>query len=318
MAMEIVTVVFPIYQTVKHKRAARETNRILAVFDQKRLGGSSNNSVTLTSSMATSSLAAKPNGKMCTMDSLDECLASDDNGLQLYASCIELNGENIIFLKRAMAFKRLCSHALQSTTGPEFRRARMSMFRQALEIFITLVHAGTATYPINIESPIYSHLDAVFGPATALVAVCMKNSTRTPSISGSSNVTPWEEQHQQPSSSQATSPADEFPSFPMHALPKQFRKSTNRGNNNNSSSSSEHIVPVLLTTTNDDTPQNTNLHDPLSDIKIPPSFDATVFDAAIKSIRYMVWSETWQRYCVWKQEQDRGAQRSSIVHTNMT
>ncbi|KAL8992381.1 MAG: hypothetical protein Q9188_007601 [Gyalolechia gomerana] len=292
MAMEIVTVAFPIYQTIKHKRAARETNRILAIFDQKRLGDSSNDSVTLNSSMATASIKAKRNGKMFSMESLDECLAGDDNGLQLYASCVELNGENIMFLKKCITFKQQCQRAFRSTcnSSPEFRRARMDMFRQALEIFVTLVHSGTATYPINIESPIYTHLDAVFGPATALVAMCMKSS-RTPSVSPSS-VTPWEDDQHQPSS-QATPPAEEYPSFPLRALSKNYSKSTNEGNG-----SSEHIVAVVT----DGHHHPSAPFDPLDGIKIPPQFGENVFDAAFKSIRYMVWSETWQRYMAWKQK----------------
>lgn len=290
--MEIVTVAFPIYQTIKHKRAARETNRILAVFDQKRLGDSSNDSVTLNSSMATASVKAKRNGKMYSTESLDECLAGDDNGLQLYASCVELNGENIMFLKKCITFKQQCQRAFRSTcnSSPEFRRARMDMFRQALEIFITLVHSGTATYPINIESPIYTHLDAVFGPFTALVAMCMESSP-TPSVSPSS-VTPWEDDQHQPSS-QATPPAEEYPSFPLRALSKNYSKSPNEGNG-----SSEHIVAVVT----DGHHHPSAPFDPLDGIKIPPQFDEHVFDAAFKSIRYMVWSETWQRYMAWKQK----------------
>ena len=36
--------------------------------------------------------------------------------------------------------------------------------------------------------------------------------------------------------------------------------------------------------------------DPLQGLQISADFDEKVFDAAYRSIRYMVWTETWQRY----------------------
>lgn len=300
MAMEIVTVAFPTYQIIKNKRASRETNRILAEFDQKRLG-SSLDSVTLRGSMATGSLKAKRKGKMYSMESLDECLAGNHDSLQIYASCKELNGENIIFLTKVLAFKEACHRAFHSTcdSRTDFRRARQDMFRQALSVFVTLVHPHTASYPINIESPIYNRLEAIFGFATTLVAMC-KTPSRSSSLSAnSSSVTPWDDPP--PSDGQGDSPtatpAEEFPSFPMHALSKGGSETTRDGNG-----SSDRIVGV----TEEEIVKPSNIdgqgHDPLEGIKVPAEFDENVFEAAFKSIRYMVWSETWQRYMVWKQK----------------
>ncbi|KAL8721583.1 MAG: hypothetical protein Q9225_001747 [Loekoesia sp. 1 TL-2023] len=300
MAMEIVTLGFPLYQIIKHKRAARETNHLLADFDQKHLD-SSIDSVTLRSSVANRSLKSKRNGKMFSMDSLDECLTGNHDSLQLYASCVELNGENIIFLTKVIAFKQLCQQVFHSTcnSSHDFRRARNDMFRQALSIFVTLVHSRTASYPINIESPIYSRLDAIFGPATALVAMC-KTPSRTSSFSAtSSSVTPWDDPHQ-PSSqtiSPVATPAEEFPSFPMRALPKKALTYNGEGN-----CSSEHIVGIHEQATSGPGSLDGRTNDPLEGVKVPADFDENVFDAAFKSIRYMVWSETWQRYMNWKQK----------------
>ncbi|KAL8941260.1 MAG: hypothetical protein Q9211_001882 [Gyalolechia sp. 1 TL-2023] len=317
MAMEIVTVAFPIYQTIKHQRAAREISRILAGFDQKTLD-SSNDSVTLHSTMAPGSLKATRNGKMHSMESLDQCLAGDDNGLQLYASCVELNGENIMFLKRVITFKQQCSHAFRSACdpSPEFRHARMDMFRQALEIFLTLVHSSTATYPINIESPIYSRLDAMFGPATALIALCTGSSRITPVSTASTSVTPWDDPpQQQRTSSQATTPAEGYPSFPLRALPKRSypkSSSTDQGNQSNNNSSSEHIMSVHSEHGKSSLDNEAAAYDPLDGVQVPARFDESVFDAAFKSIRYMVWSETWQRYMLWKQKPGRESDGHAI------
>ena len=37
-------------------------------------------------------------------------------------------------------------------------------------------------------------------------------------------------------------------------------------------------------------------NDPWEGIKVPAEFDERGFDDAFKSVRYMVWTETWQRY----------------------
>lgn len=40
--------------------------------------------------------------------------------------------------------------------------------------------------------------------------------------------------------------------------------------------------------------------DPLEGFEVPADFDEQVFNAAFMSVRYMVWTETWQRYMAWK------------------
>lgn len=101
MMMGLVTLIFPIVQIFKHKKAARETQAILAEFDAKKL----NSEPSATGSLATRSTGSK-RGKMYSMESLDECLTTGCDGLQVYASCMELNGENIIFLTKVLGFQR--------------------------------------------------------------------------------------------------------------------------------------------------------------------------------------------------------------------
>lgn len=301
MAMQIVTLAFPIYQITRHKRDAYAINRALADFDQKKDFGSSDNSITLRNSLSTVSLKSKRNGKMYSMESLDECLAGNYDSLQVYASCMELNGENIIFLTKVLAFKQACDIAFKTTCDStiDFRRARKDMFRQALSIFVTLVHSRTASYPINIESPIYNTLEAIFGPATAVVAMCTTPRRSTSFSSKSSQVTPWDEP-QQPTSQALTplvSQAEEFPSFPMRILSKDRPRYAKRGNG-----SSERMVGGIEEDGDSPNGLNDQVHDALQGVKVPAEFDEKVFDAAFKSIRYMVWSETWQRYMVWKRK----------------
>lgn len=379
--MEIVTVAFPIYQYLKHNRAARATNRILTVFDRKkqrkRLNKKSSSSnmnndfataitskATSPTSLSLTSTKRNQVGKMYSMESLDVYLAGDDNALQIYASCVELNGENIIFLKRALSFKTKASALFASVanSGIKLRNARMEMFKQALEIFITLVHVRTATYPINIESPVYQRLESVFGAATGRVAVPpatpvsgvsgggsedggKSKGTMTPASmgisgsggggGGSKDVTPWDfiddDGVSQPSSDAASSGGfvnnnNGNNSFPMRALASKtktkskmqqvfpsslFASSTN---NDYVNDSSEHILPAVPAVPNIFNGNKgytvttctggaaiagvgaVGAYDILDGIPISPNFNENVFDAAFSSIRYMVWSETWQRF----------------------
>lgn len=273
MTMELVTLAFPIVQVFKHRKAARETQAILAEFDAKKLLSEPST----TGSLATRSTGSK-RGKMFSMESLDECLATNCDGLQVYASCMELNGENIIFLTKVRGFQRKWD--MDFSKIRDSSRARMGMFRAALSIYITLVHSDTASYPINIESPIYAKLESIFGAATKLVA--SRRNSESPSTPISS-VTPWDEPISEPLVE--VSMLESSGTYPMRNMSLSTPPARRSIDNN----SREHIIPL------DDDPQ-----DSLAGFKIPAEFSEHVFDAAFKSIKYMVWSETWQRYMNWK------------------
>ena len=268
--MELTTLIFPIIQIIKHKKGVRETQEALAAFDAKQI----QLRPTATSSLVTRSTRSmnSKRGKMFTMESLEECLNSNFDGLQIYASCMELNGENIVFLTKVLQFQKQW-HTTMSRTH-RFSSAFRTMFRVALGIYIQLIHTDTASYPINIESPIYAKLELIFGPATALVA-STRRSSNTPSPM--SAVTPWDSKtpNEPPDSA-----ADEFP---LHAMPTRPASRTNE--------SSEHILKAS---------EIYGLDDPLANFVVPDNFDDHVFDAAFNSIKYMVWTETWQRYMSWK------------------
>ena len=298
MTMEIVTLGFPIYQIWKHKRSVRETYLALAEFDRKQLD--SFDLSTTTDSLNTRSVTSKRR-KMYSMDSLDSCLSGSHDSLQMYASCMELNGENIIFLTRVLSFKRQCERLFQSTckSNTDFRRARSIMFRVALSIYVSLVHSRTASYPINVESHIYNRLDAIFGPATALVASAEKNNRTSSLTSGNSHPTPWDE----PTSPAAVEDENTPPAYPMQAMGHRRMSRPGTGRKNIGSESSEHIVSPDSNSAGGNTPVEGNTledKDPLDGIEVPGDFDETVFDRAFQSVRYMVWTETWQRYMSWK------------------
>ena len=294
--MELVTLIFPIVAMIKHDKTARQTKKALDAFDFKQ-------AETGAKSLQTRSTISKRSGQMFSSESLDECLNGTYDGLQIYASCEEFNGENIMFLVRVLAFKNTYSTATANTnTDPS--HTRTSLFRTALSIFVSLVHTETAAYPINIESPIYAKLDAIFGAATTLVASTNRRSRRSNSTistrpGSKSAVAPWEEptgpispttmnEHDQ----DLIPDDDGDDGFRMHAMMPTTRPSS-------SHHSSEHIIPDVSASSSSGQ-HGHDPHDPLAEFSVPAGFNESVFDDAYKSIRHMVWTETWQRFMQWK------------------
>ncbi|KAL9599534.1 MAG: hypothetical protein Q9219_003778 [cf. Caloplaca sp. 3 TL-2023] len=264
MAMQLSTIGFPIWQIM---RSARESSGTSTRIHRRRFY-TSIDSPELGRSLASVSARSERSGKMYPMESLNRCLRGNHNSLQVYASCVEFNGENVMFLTKVISFKEVYSRSLRAMgqVSRGLDGIRMGMFRQALEIFVTLVHSGTASYPINIESSIYNRLVAIFGPATELVAACNTDSSTTSFSNASTSVTPWDEPNYSQDTLPSISNAEGSQSYPMRTLRNDYNP------------------------------------DSLQHVEIPTLFDENVFDAAFESIQYMVWSQVWQRYMGRKEE----------------
>ena len=276
--MELTTLLFPIMQMRRHNRSVRETAQALEDFEIKRLTLKATGDSNSTGSILTRSTDTKRSGRMYPVESLEECLNTDYHGLQLYSSFNELNGENIIFLVKVLNFRKQWETAFHHCS--DTKRATMALYRTALNIFVSLVHNTTANYPINIESPLYSALNTMFGAATELVAAKRTSSiTSTPSA-----VTPWDEPASDSTSAHGDAAPDTFHMVTLLSTPPTRGSSPN--------DSSEHIITLANSAT--------DATDPLAGFKVPQNFNQKVFDDAYKSVKYMVWCETWQRYMSFK------------------
>ena len=274
--MEVTSLGFPIFQLLKHDREAAETSRILAEFEKKKQA-TADRSLISSGSMTTGSIASKRGGKLHSMESLDECLNNNCTDLKRYASRVELNGENVVFLVKVLEFQSQWDRIF--SRNPDFNKARSLMFRAALNVYLNLVYDKTAMYPINVESPIYQHLHKTFGAAAEIMALAKRGSVHS---SPNSIVTPWDE----PLETDGHSIALE--SEAVLVLPPP---STRLGPQFDSNESALHMISP-------DMPLNPL--DPLAGVSAPVNFNECVFEAAFKSIKYMVWTETWQRYMQWK------------------
>ena len=276
--MELTTLIFPIIQMRRHNRSIRETAQALEDFENKRLNLKITDGSTSSGSIFTRSTDTKRSGRMYSMESLEECLNTNYDGLQVYSSFHELNGENIIFLVKVLTFRQQWDAAFLRCT--DTKRVTMTLYRTALNIFVSLVHTNTAKYPINIESPLYNALSAVFGEATELVASKRSSSmTSTPSA-----VTPWDEPAADSTSAHGEPGPESFHMVTLLSTPPTRRSTSN--------DSSEHIIAFNTLPT--------DAADPLAGFHAPKDFNQKIFDDAYKSVKYMVWCETWQRYMQFK------------------
>ena len=280
MTMQILTLGFPICEVYKYMLYRRKTDVALTYWDPVKDHDAGERGASITSTTTNSS------HRMWAMSSLTKALNTNPAPLQVYASCVELNGENIIFLTKVAAFEAVSASQTSSAgTNPDLHdhlMQKQTLFRAALSIYISLVYVETAAYPINIESQIYATLEKLFGPAANLVAARSPTSPTTPP----SNVTPWDE------------PVMPTPSQNLFARASPALENETGGEAypmaemgiSRTSISGHSARPIV----------HTELADPLSDYLIPDEFDGSCFDAAAKSIRFMVWTETWQRFCNWQ------------------
>ena len=284
--MEIVTVLFPICQLRKHNRALRKTRKILAEFEAGRIHREVNRGSDTTfkayamPSPSSNEDSSRGSGKLSPVVFLDECLEKSPQSLQKYACQKEYNGENIQFLTKVIGFRKHWEDTF-SRPGMDVERARMQLFRSGLSIYTGLIHTGTANYPINVESYVKKNLDKIFGKATDIVNTGRRSSANSAMSSPNSDVCPWD------IPDTITTPlAEAGPNAiamqPMLSVPTTpaLRKSPSC-----ESTSRSLLIPAV-----------SSIDDPLKDFCIPIEFNVAVFEPAFVSIRYMVWTETWQRY----------------------
>ncbi len=272
VTMELTTLGFAYLQLRQYTQNEREKNKALTDFDEKYLNRLEENGLSSAGSILTRSTDTKRSRRMYSMESLEECLNANYDGLQVYASSQELNGENIMFLVKVISFKKQWESAFSHCT--DIQRVETTLFRSALRTFVSLVHARTANYPINIESTLYNTMNAVFGQATELVAAKRTNSM----VSAKSTVAPWDE------------PASDSPPATGEPGSDSFRMITLLpATPHRESHDSNELFILSRKPTSEAT-------DPLADFPIPEGFNDKIFDETYKKVRYTVWSGTWQRY----------------------
>jgi hypothetical protein len=282
--MQGVTVFIPIYEAWASRRHMRT---ILSIIEDWQGRHAHSGSTKLPTSNLTSptlyeestnapSLSSSTKSQMYTLASLEKALAFNPKPLLRYAATRDFTAENIVFLMQVRRWRA----AYPST--PQMNQivteeARTHLFALAVDIYISSVSEKTAEYPINIEGPIRSALDSVFARAV---------------------------------------PEGKF-SWNLHpnAFNQTLQRITyDRQTSSDSEASWEKSAAIPLHTIMPPSPgDKESLFKPHPGVaplgkaraRIPAEFNESIFDAAEKSIKYLVLTNTWRKF-VSSGEQDLG------------
>ncbi|KAL8728730.1 MAG: hypothetical protein Q9166_005217 [cf. Caloplaca sp. 2 TL-2023] len=264
ITLELVTILGPLIVCWRSRKQAKATNQALDEFDTKQRHGTAGPHASM---ITTSTKTKSSGGSRVPMKTMEDCLMA--NGPDFYAflrfcSTKTFNGENLLFLDKAIKFK-IEWRRISSLHNVSHDSVRLQLFRTAVQIYLTCIWK-TAPYPINIPSNIQRDLAILFMDAAVIVAARRPSTFRS-----ESNVTPWDE------------PADPFTtSGTDHPLRPILRRSVDKG------SRTELITDLDLGTT--------DLSNPLIDYAVPTAFDDRCFDAAFASIKQMMWEQPYQDF----------------------
>lgn len=256
--MEMATLGFPIWQLIKNHRQSRKVNQNLAEHEVARELGLTETPI--------ESLVSK-NSVKSPMQDLEKCLSKNHyNSFLVYLGSQTFGVENAFFLLKVLCFKRQWDSVFQRA-GTETERARMALYRAAVNIFVCLVSLDTAIWAINISGTDYKTLEGLFGEAAGLVAKDRAGESK----GAYSRICPWDE------------PA------------------TDHSKNRNELMEMADLRP--LRSLGDETLEFTiNLDDaiapddPLVGFKVPEDFSKMCFDVAYRHIMQVVWTGPWQLY----------------------
>lgn len=196
-----------------------------------------------------------------TITALENAIATNPLPLLQFAATKDFTAENIIFLIQVRDWKT----SWAATPSPPALHSRALLFNNAVEIYAQSVHEKLAMFPINIEGGIRSRLDAIFEPA---VKNLREGNWET--FDPYNEITPFAgDEGEMPLSPMSPgSPGSPMrTSWPLSSAPPTPK-----------STFSSEVAEFVR-----------NMDD------IPREFDEKVFDAAEKSIKYLVVTNTWRK-----------------------
>ena len=279
--MEMVTLGFAIWQLIRNRRQSRNVNRKLAGHEVAgKIGLPSTPVETLLSNQCErppmqdlSNQCERPpmqdlsnQCKRLPMQDLEKCISEKDNSFLVYLGDQTLGVENAFFLLKVQCFRRQWDSVFEQA-GPEIGRARMALYRAAVNIFLCLVSLDTSVLAINISSADYNALEDLFGGAVDLVARDRPGRSK----GAYSRICPWEE----PATDNINDRHEPIEMAKLHR-----RRAFGEESPEFTINLDDQIAP----------------EDVLIDFKIPEDFSKTCFDVAYRHIMQMVWTGPWQQY----------------------
>ncbi|KAK4937721.1 hypothetical protein LTR10_021731 [Elasticomyces elasticus] len=282
IVMQFTTIFFPLYEIYRSRSLMRTTLAILKAWEDKKNTSeserhltSSSSSHSLSTNVSSSMASSRLHRELCSMSSLEKALAINPEPLLHFAATKDFTAENILFLIQVSRWRQ-AFRAAPRLEGAITDVARSHFFESALQIYMDRVCERTTKFPINIEWQIRRYLDNVFG--TAVPANAHHHNI---------GVAPFESATIQPVHDQ-----NDFTDMLPLVAPRQeaYRQDAPRGTALHS-----YTFPVE---------KAKHIFEPhpavaplgISRAVISDGFNEDVFNAAEQSIKYLVLTNTWQKF----------------------
>ncbi|KIW71750.1 hypothetical protein PV04_03884 [Phialophora macrospora] len=272
VVMQFITIFFPVYEIFKSRVQMRQTLAILESWEDRR--GIMQKSSHAHSSRASSdqpSTTSSQQRELYSMASLEKALAVNPTPLLKFAATRDFTAENVLFLIQVRHWKEAYTSALR-TSNPVSESAKSQLFNSAVDIYISRVNDKTTEFPINVESKVRQNLDRIFGPAVP-----------------TGRLVSDEDMNDHEAENWVKSPTT---------------TSTFHMGNRAHSDDSTYTLTATQVLTSFPVEKNEPLFPPHPGVaplgesraKMRPGFDEHIFDAAQNSIKYLVLTNTWQKF----------------------
>ncbi|KAH6651374.1 hypothetical protein F5144DRAFT_480637 [Chaetomium tenue] len=344
--IEICTVFVPCWQVRKHQTLRQETLESIANWESKKRGEGkteASSDKSSTGPMSTTSTkvgdyagfdswkklsslengtnqanqTGNPDESVLTMAALEHVLDKNPEPLRQFSARRDFSGENIAFLTSVSEWKlALPIDFIRSRydASPETVREQ---FTRALRIYTEFISPRDAEFPINIAWADLRKLQGVFERAARSTAAANGSSSAsdavTPFADANMNdpiTSPPRAAQNQPPPSRDSQVHILQPDDATHMQAPPTPNSTTPTTNKNRTS---HI-PLTVKILEPPSPSASAL--PLYAGDIPPAFDASVFDAAHASIKYLVLTNTWPKYVRERRNSESSSGGDSNGHSN--
>jgi hypothetical protein len=284
IVMQACTIFFPIYSTYRSDHLSKTTLSSLQSWEERSrwtadtttIGSKSTHThssptIHQKASFRTEKSQYRDNGMYeMTTAALDNAIATNPLPLLQFAATKDFTAENILFLIQIRDWKS----AWRSSSSPPTPHSRSMLFNKAVEIYAQSVNEKLAVFPINIEGGIRSRLDGIFEPTVRR----MRQGTGDGELVDPFNeVTPF------------AGGEGEMPLSPLSLMSSIGRSKPN------------WPLPSTPTTPKSHFSTEMEARDYGTEIygksvgDVPEEFDQKVFDAAEKSIKYLVVTNTWRK-----------------------
>merc|ERR1711977_229985 len=315
--MQACTIFFPIYEAYHQHRINKAFTSALQKWEDDKswagttLGSGSSSSMTNHQSLyqtnsksrsdtdssvgkqgldvqANTSTSPYNSKRMYTTAALEETLLSNPTPLLHFAATKDFTAENILFLLAVRHWKAKWAQLRSTPTLDLVPQVKRRLWVEAVEIYAYAVSERYAEFPVNIEGSLRKTLDQMFAAAVEVLVKFSNSGFRERDDDPYSTVTPF-----------VTAPAD----FSL----KNMSPITRELSNGSSSVPATRDLEIRGIESSDVSINDGNpTHDDRDEqVTLPEGFGEGVFDAAEKSVKYLVVTNTWRKFVTAMREGDR-------------